>query len=316
MSLTFDRVMVTGGAGFIGSHTVDALLDNGLHVSVLDDLSTGSLDNLRRWKKNPRFHFKRASVTSYKSVESAARKVDAIIHLASVVSPDISLRRPEVTNEINVLGTLTVLRVGLKNQVKRVVFASSSSLYGNPSVVPTPETAALDPITPYGVSKLAGETYCRVFYRCFDLSTVSLRYFNVYGERQNSNPYSGVIAIFRERLRKDLQPRVFGQGDQTRDFIHVSDVVKANLLALRTGKGMGEAFNIATGRATSINGLLHLLAELKGKANLSPVFSRPRRGDIMHSCGNIARAHRLLGFRPKVTLRQGLELLFGVHDCS
>lgn len=311
MNLTFDRVMVTGGAGFIGSHTVDALLEKGLHVTVLDNLSTGSLDNLIRWKKNPRFHFKRASVVSYRSVESATRNVDAIIHLAAVVSPDISLRRPEVTNKINVLGTLTVLRVGLKNQVKRVVFASSSSLYGDPSVVPTPESAALDPITPYGVSKLAGEKYCRVFCRFLDLSTIMLRYFNVYGERQISNPYSGVIAIFMERLKKGLQPRIFGQGNQTRDFIHVSDVVKGNLLALRTGKGTGEAFNIGTGRATSINELLHQLAELNGTANLSPAFSQPRRGDIMHSCANTAKAREVLGFRSKVTLRRGLELLVG-----
>jgi len=309
MSLTFDKVMVTGGAGFIGSHTVDALLENGLHVTVLDNLSTGSLDNLRRWKNNPRFHFKRASVASYRSVESATRNVDAMIHLAAVVSPAISLRRPEVTNKINVLGTLTVLRAGLKNQVKRVVFASSSSLYGDTSVVPTPETAPLDPITPYGVSKLAGEKYCRVFCRCFDLSTVSLRYFNVYGERQSSNPYSGVIAIFMERLKKGVRPIIFGQGNQTRDFIHVSDVVKANLAALRIKKGTGEAFNIGTGRATSINELLHLLAELSGKGKLSPIFSPPRRGDIMHSYPNIAKARKLLEFESKVTLQQGLELL-------
>jgi len=311
MNLTFDRVMVTGGAGFIGSHTVDALLENGLHVTVLDNLSTGSLDNLKRWKKDPRFRFKRASVASYRSVESVTRNVDAIIHMAAVVSPDISLRRPEVTNKINVLGTLTVLRAGLKNQVKKVVFASSSALYGNTSVVPTPETAPLDPITPYGVSKLAGEKYCRVFCKCFDLSTVSLRYFNVYGERQSSNPYSGVIAIFMERLKKGVQPRIFGQGNQTRDFIHVSDVVKANLVALRTKKGTGEAFNVGTGRATSISELLLLLAELSGKAKLSPVFSQPRRGDIMQSCANIAKARKLLEFEPKVTLGQGLRLLVG-----
>lgn len=311
MNLTFDRVLVTGGAGFIGSHTVDALLENGMHVSVLDNLSTGSLDNLRRWRKDPRFHFKKASVVSYRSVESATRNVDGIIHLAAVVSPNISLRKPEITDKVNVVGTLTVLRAGLKNQVKRVVFASSSSVYGNPPVVPTPETAPLDPITPYGVSKLAGEKYCRVFCRFFDLSTVSLRYFNVYGERQSSNPYSGAIAIFTERLKKGLRPRIFGRGHQTRDFVHVSDVVKANLLALGTGKGAGEAFNIGTGRAISISELLHLLAELNGKAKLSPTFSQPRRGDIMHSCANIAKARKLLGFEPKVTLRQGLDLLVG-----
>jgi nucleoside-diphosphate-sugar epimerase len=308
MNLTLDRVMVTGGAGFIGSHTVDALLQNGLRVLVFDDLSTGSLDNLKRWKKNPRFRFHRASVVSHKSVDSAASKVDAIIHLAAIVSPHISLRKPEVANEINVSGTLTLLRAALRNQVKRVVFASSSSVYGNPKAVPTRENAQLAPMTPYGVSKLAAEEYCRIYSETYGLGTISLRYFNVYGDRQASNPYSGVIAIFMDRLKKGLRPMIFGRGNQTRDFVHVSDVVRANLLALGTTKWGGEVFNIGTGRETSITNMLRLLRELMGKEKLSPAFSQPRPGDISHSCANIAKARKLLGFTPKITLREGLKL--------
>ena len=316
MRLSYDRVMVTGGAGFIGSHTVDALLHSGLRVWVLDDLSSGSLPNLSQWKKNSNLHFKRGDVTKYKTVVSLARKAEAIIHLAAVVSPNISIRRPELAHQVNVSGTMNVLRAGVKHGVHKIVFASSSSVYGNTNSVRIREDAKLEPITPYGASKLAAEKYCHAYYKSYELSTVSLRYFNVYGERQSSNPYSGVIAIFAQRLLKGLPPIIYGDGLQTRDFIHVSDVVNANLLALRCRRGMGEAINIGTGHATTITDLYRLLTEVVGRTNTPPVFKPARRGDIETSCASIAKACALLGFRPKIPLRQGLKCLIGSFRSS
>ncbi len=243
----FDRILVTGGAGFIGSHTVDALLNEDVRVWILDDFSSGSLRNIRHIRRDRRCVIKRGSITNYRAVEFLARKVETIIHFADVVSPFVSVKKPELVNEVNVGGTLNVLRAAVKTGVKRVVCASSSSVYGNQTLLPIAETNPLQPLTPYGVSKLAGEKYCGAFYQTFGLETVCFRYFNVYGRRQSANPYSGVISIFANKLRKGLQPRIFGDGEQTRDFIHVSDVAKANLLGLETARGIGEAFNIGTG---------------------------------------------------------------------
>jgi len=302
--------MVTGGAGFIGSHTVDALLQSGLRVWVLGDLSSGLLSNLSQWKKNPNLHFKRGDVTKYKTVASLAPKVEAIIHLAALVSPNISIQKPELAHQVNVSGTMNVLRAGVKHSIRRIVFASSSSVYGDAEErSKINENAKLDPITPYGASKLAAEKYCQAFCKSYGLGTISLRYFNVYGARQSSNPYSGVIAIFAQRLLKGLPPIIYGDGLQTRDFIHVSDAVNANLLALRSTKETGEAVNIGTGRATTIEGLYHLLARLMARDRISPRFADARPGDIRASCADIAKARMSLGFEPRIPLRSGLRLL-------
>jgi len=309
MGLTYDRVMVTGGAGFIGSHTVDALLQNGQRVWVLDDLSSGSLQNLNRWKKDSRLHFKRGDIARYKVVASLAGKVEAIVHLAALVSPNVSIQRPELAHQINVSGTMNVLRAGVRHRIQRTVFASSSSVYGNAESVKISEDAKLDPVTPYGASKLAAEKYCRAFHESYGLETISLRYFNVYGARQSSNPYSGVIAIFTKRLLRGLAPTIYGDGRQTRDFVHVSDVVNANLLALKATKGVGDALNIGTGRATTIMQLYRMLTQLRGREDIFPTFARARAGDIGASCADIANARATIGFKPKVPLRSGLQLL-------
>jgi UDP-glucose 4-epimerase len=208
-----------------------------------------------------------------------------------------------------VSGTLNVLRAGLKNRVDRVVFASSSSIYGNTTSKPIPEDSILDPVTPYGVSKLAAEKYCKVFCGRYDLSTISLRYFNVYGERQSSNPYSGVIAIFTKQLINGLRPQIFGDGRQTRDFIHVSDVTRANLLALQSKQGDGEAFNIGTGISTTVNKLANILTALIGRRDITPVHLKPRESDIRNSCADISKARKVLHFVAQVELRRGLRLL-------
>lgn len=307
--MDYDRILVTGGAGFIGSHTVDALLREGTNVWVLDDLSTGSMRNLRAWKNHPKFHFIKKSSVQFKALELSVRKVDAVVHLAAAVSPYLSVKRPEVVNMVNVSGTLDVLRASVKNKIERLVFASSSSVYGNQSVLPISEDNPLRPVTPYGASKVSGEKYCEAYFQTYGLSTISLRYFNVYGERQRANPYSGVIAIFARHISKGSTLSIYGDGEQTRDFIHVSDVVKANLQALRTTKGAGEAFNVGTGKATTIDELYSLMSKLLGKTHVQPLKSKDRPGDIRHSYANINKTRDVLGFEPKIELIKGLKLL-------
>jgi len=303
------RVLVTGGAGFIGSHTVDLLLNEGAEVWVLDNLSSGTLSNLKLWRKNPKFHFRNGTITQYGLIDSLSKKTEATIHLAAIVSPYLSIRKPELANEVNVSGTLNVLRAALKNKIRKVVFASSSSVYGNQNALPISEDNPLYPVTPYGVSKLAGEKYCGAYYRTYGLNTVSLRYFNVYGERQSANPYSGVISIFAKHLAQGRRPTICGDGRQTRDFIHVSDVVRANLQALETKDGLGEAFNIGTGVATTINQLYSELAKLYESPETAPIHADARPGDIRESYANMFRTKSVLGFEPTIELKKGLRVL-------
>lgn len=306
--MNFDSVLVTGGAGFIGSHTVDALLNHGVKVWVLDDLSTGYMKNLRKSMNNPKFHIQKNSTTNYRVIESMARKVDAIVHLAAAVSPYLSVKKPEIVNEVNVTGTLNLLRASVKNKIQRFVFVSSSSVYGDQTLLPISEDNPLHPVTPYGASKVSGEKYCEAFHQTYGLSTISLRYFNVYGDRQSANPYSGVIAIFANEITNGRRPLVYGDGEQTRDFIHASDVVEANLHALQTRKGAGEAFNIGTGQATTINQLCLFLGEIFGRS-VDPRYSKKRAGDIQDSYADTTRTKRVLNIQPRIPLKEGLRLL-------
>jgi UDP-glucose 4-epimerase len=310
MKISYDRILVTGGAGFIGSHTSDALLDAAVETWALDNFSTGSLRNLSRWKNDRRLHLVQGGVTNFRLLAKVARKVDGIVHLAAQVSPYVSMTNPELTNAVNVNGTLNVLRAAEEEDVQRIVYASSSSVYGQLQRKRMRENEPTTPITPYGVSKLAGEKYCQAFSRAFDLPTISLRYFNVFGIRQSSNPYSGVIAIFAKALTDGRPPIIYGDGRQTRDFINVTDVVKANLLALQSHKGIGETFNIGTGRPTSINQLYNLIARIADRQSIHPIHKAKRPGDITTSCADISRARTRLKFKPAIKLEKGLaELL-------
>jgi UDP-glucose 4-epimerase len=309
MRISYDRVLVTGGAGFVGSHTVDALLGLGVSTWVFDDLSSGNIQNLSQWKRDSRMHFVYGTVRNFRKVRTLSRKVDAIIHLAAQISPYVSMSNPEITNATNVDGTLNVLRAAMKEEIQKVVFASSSSVYGEVQSRRVSESSLTSPITPYGVSKLAAEKYCEAFFRAYKLPTISLRYFNVYGERQSSNPYSGVIAIFARALLTGKRPKIFGDGYQTRDFIHVSDVARANVTALQSTIGLGQAFNVGTGKPTTVRQLFQLLCRATRRNEIRPVFRKVREGDIRESCADMTRTRSVLHYAAHLDLKVGLSHL-------
>jgi len=301
------RVLVTGGAGFIGSHTVDRFLADGFEVVVLDDLRSGRLENINQHVGERNFRFVRGDVRDSCLVRELVSDVDAVVHLAALISVPESIRDPVLTNDVNVNGTLNLLKASVDFGVKRFVYASSCAVYGNAESLPIKEDCPARPESPYGVSKLVAENYVRTYHEDFGLETVCLRYFNVYGPRQVYSDYSGVITQFMSRLAKDLPLVVFGDGEQTRDFVHVQDVAEANMLALKNGGIAGETFNIGTGVATTVNQLANMLLEVTNKTHLKIMHSKPRKGDIKHSVADISKARRKLHFNPKMSLKDGLE---------
>jgi len=301
------KVLVTGGAGFIGSHVVDRLVLDGHEVVVLDDLSSGSLKNIEHHLDEPGFRFVEGDIRQARTVEKALEGVDAVIHEAAIASVPLSMKNPALTNEVNVLGTLNLLKASLEVGVKRFVYASSSAVYGAPSKLPISEDAPLKPISPYGESKMAAERHCQTFYEAYGLETVRLRYFNVYGPRQAASEYAGVMPKFLERIRRDQPPVIFWDGEQTRDFVYIGDVVEATLLALDREGAAGEVFNIGTGEATTIKKLCEIFLKLTGKTHLKPIYMDAKPGDIRHSQADITKAMKLLGYKPKVSLEQGVR---------
>jgi len=286
------RVLVTGGAGFIGSNLVDRLLD-GCEVTVFDNFYSGKRDNLISHLKDKRFSLVQGDVRKYKDVRKALEGVDVVFHLAAVVSVPLSVEKPLFVNEVNLKGTLNVLNACVKCGVRRLVYASTCAVYGEPKFLPLTEEHPTEPKSPYAVSKLAAEHYCRVFSDLYGLETVCLRFFNVYGPRQTGDSYAGVISQFVDRLQKGEPPIIYGDGEQTRDFVYVSDVVEACMLALKC----------------RVNELAAVMMKLFGRSDMKPLHVKPRNGDIRYSFADITKARKLLGYKPKITLKEGLKLL-------
>jgi len=297
------RVLITGGAGFIGSHLVRALVRAGYGVRVFDNLSTGSLDNIGDLLDA--IEFVRGDVRDYGVVESAVRDVDAVVHLAALIDVAESVEKPDLYFDVNVRGTYNVVKAS-KN-VSTFVFASSSAVYGDPIRVPIPEDHPLMPKSPYAASKISGEAFVQAFANQYGFRPVILRLFNVYGPKQ-SRAYAGVIIEFIRRVSRGEPPVIFGDGEQTRDFVHVSDVVEAIMLSLRNEEARG-VFNIGSGEGVTINHLARLILKLMGREDLKPIYAPPRPGDIRHSIADITRAQRELRFKPKVKLEVGIKEL-------
>ncbi|MGA2483152.1 MAG: SDR family oxidoreductase [Candidatus Acidiferrales bacterium] len=299
------RYLVTGGAGFIGSNTVDELVRRGQSVVVLDDLSTGKEENFADVRN--KITFIRGSVTDLEAVRRAVHEADYVLHLAARTSVPRSVKDPLETNRINVDGTLNVLIAARDAKVKRVVYAASSSAYGETPTLPKVETMQPAPISPYGVTKFAGEIYAQVFGRVYGLENVSLRYFNVFGPRQDpSSPYSGVLSKFITAFLEDGQPIVFGDGEQSRDFTYVENVVQANLLACDAASASGRVFNVGVGGRFTLNQTLRLLDEISGK-HLAAKYEAPREGDIRDSQADISLGREILGYDPTVGFEEGLR---------
>jgi nucleoside-diphosphate-sugar epimerase len=299
------RCLVTGGAGFIGSNTVDELVRRGHSVVVLDDLSCGKEENLAEVRN--KITFIKGSITDIEVVRKAMLEADYVLHLAARTSVPRSVKDPIETNRINIDGTLNVLVAARDAKVKRIVFAASSSAYGETPKLPKVETMQPAPISPYGVTKFVGELYLQTFGRCYGLENVSLRYFNVFGPRQDpSSPYSGVLAKFCTAFLEETQPVIFGDGEQTRDFTYVDNAVQANLLAFEAPNVSGKVFNIGVGGRYSLNYTVTLLSQISG-TRVEAKHDPPREGDIRDSQADITLARELLGYDPQVSYEEGLR---------
>jgi dTDP-glucose 4,6-dehydratase len=303
------RILVTGGAGFIGSHIVDKLVMTDAEVTVLDNLDTGNMGNIAQHEKNSNFKFVKGDIRNLRLVKQLVKDADAVINLAAISSVQRSVENPLLVNDVNVKGTLNMLKASLDSNQKRFVQASSAAVYGESQTLPVREDFTPNPLSPYAVSKLTDENYARVFNQIYGLETVCLRLFNVYGPRQANNPYSGAITIFANELCANQPPTIFGDGKQTRDFVFVDDVVSAVMLALTEENAVGEIFNIASGNATTINKILQILQKIMDKKNLKPVHDKPREGDIRHSYASIEKARATIGYEPEVSLEKGLKKL-------
>ncbi|MGQ9787925.1 MAG: NAD-dependent epimerase/dehydratase family protein [Candidatus Hadarchaeaceae archaeon] len=303
------RVLVTGGAGFIGSHLVDALLARGHSVTVLDNFSTGSKGNIIHHLDSRSFRLVSGDVRDEEAVKRSLEGADAVVHLAALVSVPLSMKEPALVREVNVGGTLTLLRACLEAGITRFVLASSCAVYGEAEELPIKEETTPQPLSPYASSKLEAESSCRAFYEAHALPVISLRYFNVYGPRQAGGDYAGVMLKFIERLREDQPPVIYGDGNQTRDFVYVTDVVRATVLALEKAGVEGKTINVGTMKRTSINELCGLFLRLSGKSGLRPRYEAARPGEIRHSQADISKAGELLGFRPRVSVESGVKML-------
>lgn len=297
--------LVTGGAGFIGSHIATRLVEEGHRVRVLDNLCAGSRDNLAHLKDGVEFQL--GDVSDPAAVRRAVEGVEVIFHQAALASVPLSVKDPVAVHTACVTGTVTVLDAARQSGVRRVVYAGSSSAYGNDPVMPKRESQLPQVLSPYAAAKLAGELYCESFAAVYSLETVRLRYFNIFGERQDpASPYSAVIPLFVSALLQSRRPTIFGNGSQSRDFVYVGNAVHANLLAARADNVSGKVFNVACGQSLSVSDLLRMICE-RLRVPFDPIFAPPRTGDIKDSWADISATERELGYRPQVSLADGLQ---------
>jgi UDP-glucose 4-epimerase len=301
-------VLVTGGCGFIGSHLAEALVKQDYKVRILDNMSTGKMKNIAAFSSK-NVEVLQGDVADFGTVEAAVVGCHYVFHEAAIASVPKSVDDPIGTGKVNYGGTLNILEAARKAGVQRVLFAGSAAVYGDEPTLPKQEAMPTKPITPYGIDKLASELMGHCYANTFGVEFVCLRYFNVFGSRQDpSNPYSGVISIFGDRLHQKIAPTIYGDGSQTRDFIHVSDVVRANLLAMKHPEVSGKTFNVGRGVATSLLEIITLLNDLNG-TNITATHKPFRPGDIRHSLADIS-AIQSIGWSPIVSMRDGLaELL-------
>ena len=306
MDFNGKKILVTGAAGFIGSNIVSKLLSYDCEILGIDNFYNGRMENVKNLLDHSNFTLMKVDIRDYHYLRKIANGVDIIFHQAALTNVPQSVETPFSTNEENVVGTLNMLMIAQELNVERFVFASSSSVYGEDTPLPTQEDMHLCPISPYGVSKLAAESYVYSFYKNYGLKTVSLRYFNVYGPNQIASPYSGVISIFISRIFNGQPPIIYGDGTQTRDFTFIGDVVQANFLAASQNNAIGQIFNVGTGTQISILELAYQLLELLNRSDLEVQFESPRPGDIPYSLADITRAKKLLNFAPQFNLNKGL----------
>jgi len=301
------NVLVTGGAGFIGSNLTEALLQRGHIVRVLDDFSTGKKENLIFGKGYPSLEIVEGDIRDLGTCRKAIKGMEYVFHQGALPSVQRSVEDPETSNAVNVGGTLNILLAAREKGVKRVIYASSSSVYGDTPTLPKDEEMPSNPLSPYALQKYIGEQYCRLFYQLYGLETISLRYFNIFGPKQDPNSlYSAVIPKFIDALVCDHPPVIFGDGEQSRDFTYIENVVQANLLAMSTAHLHGEAINVACGEKTSLNQLLDVLKKILGSKQ-SPIYEEPRKGDVRHSLADVRRAKEIINYEPKVGIEFGLK---------
>jgi UDP-glucose 4-epimerase len=302
------NILVTGGAGFIGSHLTTKLANQGYYVRVLDNLSTGKLSNIDTLLKNGSINFIKGDIRDTSTVKAAVSDVDVVFHLAAQISVPLSILNPKLNNEVNVAGTSNLLSASRSAGVSRFVFVSSCAVYGEPIYLPIDEAHPTNPISPYAESKLTSEQECLRLNNEHEIESVVVRFFNVYGPKQSLNDYSGVIIKFIEKIQQKLPLTIFGDGQQTRDFVFVQDIAEVLLLTSQNDSANGQIFNIGTGKATTIKSLAETLLELTdSKVELQ--FAPERSGDIKHSYANISKANKLLGYKPKFSLKEGLKAL-------
>ena len=309
MNFSEKRIIITGAAGFIGSNLTDALLEKGAEVIGVDNLFNGRLDNLEVALKNKKFEFHKGDIRDLNFLLDVFKDIDIIYHQAAFTSVPQSVKMPENCNDVNVNGVLNVLNAARRMNVDKVIFASSSSVYGDTPTLPKREDMRRIPISPYGVAKLACEAYMQVYHQVYGLKTTSLRYFNVFGPRQRDSPYSGVIAIWLGNIIRNEDLIIFGDGKNSRDFTYIKDVILANLLAAHYDAA-GEILNIGAGSPINLTDLAKLMLKILEKEHLKIIYSDPRPGDIIHSYADISKAMDLIHFKPEYDHERGLADYF------